>query len=89
MVAAVIAFPGLVIDQKAKGPGLDAGQVMDQLDIQTNPAEKPADYDPMAIFQQEAASAPGCPCSRHHCNLARLYALFAADLASAFVKSAP
>ena len=59
MVAAVISFPGLVIDQKAKGPGLDAGQVMDQLDIQTNPAEKPTDYDPMAIFKQDAASAPG------------------------------
>jgi len=64
MVAAVIAFPGLVLeDESKKAQGLDATQVLDQLDMQRdnmpNPNEKPADYDPMAIFQQEAASAPG------------------------------
>jgi tripartite ATP-independent transporter DctM subunit len=64
MVAAVIAFPGLVLeDESKKGPGLDAGQVLDQLNIQRDnmPSadDKPADYDPMAIFKQEAASAPG------------------------------
>ncbi len=58
MVVAVIAFPGLVIDQKAKGPGLDAGQVMDQLNMQNSSPEKSPDYDPMAIFKQEAASEP-------------------------------
>ena len=64
MVAAVIAFPGLVLeDESKKGPGLDAGQVLDQLDGQRNEdrgsKEKPAEYDPMAIFKQDAASAPG------------------------------
>ncbi len=64
MVAAVIAFPGLVLeDESKKGPGLDAGQVLDQLDGQRNEDrstnDKPAEYDPMAIFKQDAASAPG------------------------------
>ncbi|MFM8899936.1 MAG: TRAP transporter large permease subunit [Burkholderiales bacterium] len=64
MVAAVIAFPGLVLeDESKKAPGLDATQVLDQLDnqLKEDKAEtaKPADYDPMAIFKQEAASAPG------------------------------
>jgi hypothetical protein len=64
MVAAVIAFPGLVLeDESKKAPGLDAGQVLDQLNIQRDNMpgvdNKPADYDPMAIFKQEAASAPG------------------------------
>jgi TRAP-type mannitol/chloroaromatic compound transport system permease large subunit len=64
MVAAVIVFPGLVLeDESKKGPGLDAGQVLDQLDVQRNEdratTEKPAEYDPMAIFKQDAASAPG------------------------------
>jgi TRAP-type mannitol/chloroaromatic compound transport system permease large subunit len=64
MVAAVIAFPGLVLeDESKKGPGLDAGQVLEQLDVQRNEdrttGDKPAEYDPMAIFKQDAASAPG------------------------------
>ena len=64
MVAAVIAFPGMVLeDESKKGPGLDAGQVLEQLDVQRNEdqgsTDKPADYDPMAIFKQDAASAPG------------------------------
>ncbi|MFY7941512.1 MAG: TRAP transporter large permease subunit, partial [Burkholderiaceae bacterium] len=64
MVAAVIAFPGMVLeDESKKGPGLDAGQVLDQLDGQRNEdrgsTDKPAEYDPMAIFKQDAASAPG------------------------------
>lgn len=64
MVAAVITFPGLVLeDESKKAPGLDATQVLDQLDnqLKEDKAEtaKPTDYDPMAIFKQEAASAPG------------------------------
>jgi TRAP-type mannitol/chloroaromatic compound transport system permease large subunit len=64
MVAAVIAFPGMVLeDESKKGPGLDAGQVLEQLDVQRNEdrttTDKPAEYDPMAIFKQDAASAPG------------------------------
>jgi TRAP-type mannitol/chloroaromatic compound transport system permease large subunit len=64
MVVAVVAFPGLVLeDESKKGPGLDAGQIMEQLDGQRNQdratTDKPAEDDPMAIFKQDAASAPG------------------------------
>ncbi len=63
MVAAIVAFPSLVIeDESKKAPTLDAGQVLDQLNIQrdedNSATDKPADYDPMAIFKQDAGSAP-------------------------------
>ena len=62
MVGLVIAFPGMVTGNLTKDKEVDESTIMQQMGVQqsddaSKSGTKPED-DPMAIFQQEAASAP-------------------------------
>ena len=64
MVGLVIAFPGMVTGNLTKANAVDESTIMQQMGIQQGtesaPGEKtPAEEDPMAIFKQDAGSAPG------------------------------